>query len=171
MHFQVEDLSILAPSPGRRVQGLSSNDLLNGKSGLSPGIIGHEYATKITAREFSLSKAKQLVERGIRQVDAALLIEDNDSERTVLYQRIQVNGLFLQVKRNPVSLAHGRSYNQSDSGNHQHKQADLGRDAGHSRENVHGNNHAEIECQHSADHPTNSLPHGNPDDGNKAQIK
>ncbi len=171
MHFQIEDLSILAPPPGRRTQGFSGNDLLDRESGSAPGFIGHEYGREITAGKLSLSKAKQPIERSIRRLDTAFLVQDNDSERTIVDQRIQMDGLFLQVNGNAVPLTHGRSNNQSNSGNHQHEKADLGRNARYRRKNVQGDHDTEIEGEHSRDHPPNSLPHSNPDDGDKAQEK
>ena len=79
---------------------------------------------RVAAGKFAVDcTEKELLERGVDQFDAALPIEHDDSKRTVLDQRIQVSGLFLKVKRNPVSLADRGTHDQSDSGDHQHQQA------------------------------------------------
>ena len=132
---------------------------------------GTNMRVKITAGKFSVSKAEQLVERRIGQLDAALLVQHHDSERTIFDQRIQMDGLFLQVKRNTMTLAYGRADDQSDSGNHQHEKADLGGNAGTGGKICMANTMPKLRASTRGDHAANSLPHGNPDDGNKAQEK
>ena len=64
---------------------------------------------------------EELLERGIGQIDGALTVKNDDRQRAVLYQRVQVGGLFIQVKRQPVPLADLGSYDQSYSRHHQHE--------------------------------------------------
>src|ERR1700722_13064038 len=102
MDLEIEDVSVLAPSPDCGVQGFSRNDFLDRKRGFVSGIIGHEYAAQIASGEFSRRKPEQRIECGVGEFGVTHRIEDNDSERTIFDQGIEVNRLLLKFNRDAV---------------------------------------------------------------------
>src|ERR1700675_4522189 len=98
-------------------------------------------------------------------------VEDDDPERCVLNQRIQVAGLLVKLSSNPVPFADCRSDDQTGERDHQHQDANLRQRAWVRREYSQRNYDPKIQGQDSGGRAPDAMAHSNPENWDKAQVE
>src|SRR6266404_1333356 len=171
MQRQVKNLPVFAPLSHCPLQRVSREDLQNQLTGVPSLIVGYPHISNIERGELVLVILKEFLESGICQLDASLPIENYNPQRAILYQRVQVSGLFVQINCQAVSLADLGPDDQSDCGHNQHEEGNFGEQRSRGRKQMHRDDNSKVQRKHRGDNSPDSLTHGNPDDRNETQIE
>ena len=172
MQCQIKNLPVLAPLPHGRVQGVSGKDLTESVAPNSvPSSSSNPHTGNVDRGEFVPVVLEKFLESGIRQFDRALPVKNDDSQWAILYKRVQISGLFIEIDGEAVSLADLGSHDESYRGQHQHEQGDFGEQGRGRGEQMHRDYDSKIHRQQAGDNSPDSLTHRNPDDRNETQIK
>src|ERR1700687_3028200 len=171
MQRKVKNLSVLSPLPHGFVQGLSGKDLTNHMGGIRRFFVGYPRGVCVKRGQLVPVALKEPLKSGIRKFDRALPVKNDDSQRAILYERIQICGLSMKINGQAVSLADLGSHDESYCGQHHHQKGyfvkhDCGR-----REQMHRDDDSKIHDEQAGDNSPDSLTYRNPDDRNKTQIK
>ena len=89
MQCQVKSLSVPSALPDGFAQGLSGKDLTNQFRGIGSLIVGYLLPLDVNRGKLVPVALKEPFESGIRQFDRALPVKNDDSQRAILYERIQ----------------------------------------------------------------------------------
>jgi hypothetical protein len=93
MQCQVKNLSVPSLPPDGFAQGVSGKDLTNQLRRIGTPVAKYLRSPHVDRGQLVLVTLKESFESGIRQFDCALPVKNNDSQRAILYQRIQVCSL------------------------------------------------------------------------------
>jgi hypothetical protein len=78
MECQVQNLPVFAPLSHRSVQRVSGEDLRNQVRGVRSLIVRHPHTPNINRAELASVVLEEFLESGIRQLDAALPVKNDD---------------------------------------------------------------------------------------------
>src|ERR1022692_5001112 len=113
MQGQIENLAVLAPLPHSAVQCVSGEDLGDQMRGGRSLTTRYLQTPNVNRAEFVPVVLEEFLESGIRQLYAALPVENDDCQRAILYQRVQIGGLFIQIDSQALPLTDLRSHDES----------------------------------------------------------
>jgi hypothetical protein len=116
MKCKIKNLSVPPSLPDGFVQGLASKDLTNQLRGIGSSIVEYPHTFKVNRSKLVPIALKQPLESGIHQLDRTSPVKNNDSQRAILYERIQIRRLSIQVNSQAVALADFGSHDEAYRG-------------------------------------------------------
>src|ERR1700733_106633 len=116
-------------------------------------------------------KLKQTLESVVTTFHSSVFEKNDDSQRGVLNEGIQIFGLPTEFPSHAMPFAYRRADEQARKGNDQHQHSDLGQYRRLLWKYSQGYDDAEIQNKQTGNHALNSVAHGYPNDRDETQIE
>src|SRR6202167_4248584 len=116
-------------------------------------------------------KLKQTLESVVTTLYSSVFVKNDDSQRGVLNEGIQIFGLPAEFASHAMPFAYRRADGKAGKGNNQHQHSDLGQYRRLLWKYSQGYDNAEIQSKQTGNHALNSMAHGYPNDRDETQIE